>query len=173
MQIYMYVHTRERDSRPGFDGVKIKLLLLLLLLRYSYICRLWSKCDPHERISRRLQRVLRHWLEQRHLSTIRSSRESDKGFTLKVELSHAVRSRLTVTAVVDEGDCLDFPATMVYTEGDQSAMLPYHKNPSFCDHTPGQCVFECDCSDTECVNIHLVILSAPDHSRKLCEIFIM
>ena len=24
----MYVHTRERDSRPGFDGVKIKLLLL-------------------------------------------------------------------------------------------------------------------------------------------------
>ena len=33
MQIYMYVHTRERDSRPGFDGVKIKLLLLLL-----YIC---------------------------------------------------------------------------------------------------------------------------------------
>ena len=102
-----------------------------------------------------------------------TSRESDKGFTLKVELSHAVRSRLTVTAVVDEGDCLDFPATMVYTEGDQSAMLPYHKNPSFCDHTPGQCVFECDCSDTECVNIHLVILSAPDHSRKLCEIFIM
>ena len=31
MQIYMYVHTRERDSRPRFDGVKIKLLLLLLL----------------------------------------------------------------------------------------------------------------------------------------------
>ena len=28
----MYVHTRERDSRPGFDGVKIKLLLLLLFL---------------------------------------------------------------------------------------------------------------------------------------------
>ena len=27
----MYVHTRERDRRPGFDGVKIKLLLLLLL----------------------------------------------------------------------------------------------------------------------------------------------
>ena len=24
----MYVHTRERDSRPGFDDVKIKLLLL-------------------------------------------------------------------------------------------------------------------------------------------------
>ena len=23
----MYVHTREQDSRPGFDGVKIKLLL--------------------------------------------------------------------------------------------------------------------------------------------------
>ena len=30
MQIYMYVHTCERDSRPGFDGVKTKLLLLLL-----------------------------------------------------------------------------------------------------------------------------------------------
>ena len=30
MQIYMYVHNRERDSRPGFYGVKIKLLLLLL-----------------------------------------------------------------------------------------------------------------------------------------------
>ena len=28
-QIYMYVHTRERDSRPGFDGVKIKLLLCI------------------------------------------------------------------------------------------------------------------------------------------------
>ena len=34
MQIYMYVHTRERDSHPGFDGVKIKLLLLLLLYYY-------------------------------------------------------------------------------------------------------------------------------------------
>ena len=31
MQIYTYVHTRGRDSHPGFDGVKIKLLLLLLL----------------------------------------------------------------------------------------------------------------------------------------------
>ncbi|KAK2174957.1 hypothetical protein NP493_764g00021 [Ridgeia piscesae] len=102
-----------------------------------------------------------------------TTRESDKGFTLKVELSLAVRSRLTVTAVVDEGDCLDFPATMVYTEGDQSAMLPYHNNPSFCDNTPGQCVFECDCSDTECVTIRLVIISAPDHSRKLFEVFIM
>ncbi|KAK2148757.1 hypothetical protein NP493_3151g00003 [Ridgeia piscesae] len=45
--------------------------------------------------------------------------------------------------------------------------------PQFPFAPPGQCVFECDCSDTECVNIHLVILSAPDHSRKLCEIFIM
>ena len=24
LPIYMYVHTRERDIRPGFDGVKIK-----------------------------------------------------------------------------------------------------------------------------------------------------
>ena len=36
MQIYMYVHTRERDSRPGFDGVKIKLLLLLLTNNNKY-----------------------------------------------------------------------------------------------------------------------------------------
>ena len=28
MQIYMYVHTREGDSCPGFDGVKIKLLFI-------------------------------------------------------------------------------------------------------------------------------------------------
>ena len=27
----MYVHTRERDNRPGIDGVKIKLLLLLYI----------------------------------------------------------------------------------------------------------------------------------------------
>ena len=30
----MFIHTRERDSRPGFDGVKIKLLLLLLLKKW-------------------------------------------------------------------------------------------------------------------------------------------
>ena len=44
----MYVHTRERDSRPGFDGVKIKLLLLLLLYVKSSMCsektkHLWYK----------------------------------------------------------------------------------------------------------------------------------
>ena len=33
----MYVHTRERDSRPGFDGVKIKLLLLLYIIICIYI----------------------------------------------------------------------------------------------------------------------------------------
>ena len=37
MQIYMYVHTRERDSRPGFDGVKIKLLLYLLGLQMAIL----------------------------------------------------------------------------------------------------------------------------------------
>ena len=39
MQIYMYVQTRERDSRPGFDGVKIKLLLLLYLNVPTISCR--------------------------------------------------------------------------------------------------------------------------------------
>ena len=33
----MYVHTRERDSRPGFDGVQIKLLLLYFIYIYIYI----------------------------------------------------------------------------------------------------------------------------------------
>ena len=58
----MYVHTRERDSRPGFDGVKIKLLLLsfhiwpnhfnlllvnfFLTLSFTYICILSSSILP-------------------------------------------------------------------------------------------------------------------------------
>ena len=33
----MYVHTRERDSRPGFDGVKIKLLLILIPVPFIII----------------------------------------------------------------------------------------------------------------------------------------
>ncbi|KAK2161480.1 hypothetical protein NP493_1579g00039 [Ridgeia piscesae] len=57
--------------------------------------------------------------------------EPDEPFTLKVELSSAVHNRLTVTAVLDRGgNCLDFPVTMVYTEGDQSALIPYHNNSS-------------------------------------------
>ena len=32
----MFVHTRERDSSPGFDGVKIKFYYLLLLYYYYY-----------------------------------------------------------------------------------------------------------------------------------------
>ena len=43
MPIYMYVHTRERDSRPGFDGVKIKLLLLLLCV-CVFVCQLYIVC---------------------------------------------------------------------------------------------------------------------------------
>ncbi|KAI0215189.1 hypothetical protein LSAT2_032775 [Lamellibrachia satsuma] len=97
--------------------------------------------------------------------------DSDEPFRLTVEFS-TVHSRLTVTAVVGGGDCLEFPATMVYTEGDQSTMLPYGNNPSFCDNSPGGCVFECDCSAVPCQYVHLAILSAPTHSRKLCEIFI-
>ena len=45
MQIYMYVHTRERDSRPGFDGVKIKLLVLLLYSHISTSTHCWR--DKH------------------------------------------------------------------------------------------------------------------------------
>ncbi|KAI0208327.1 hypothetical protein LSAT2_006992 [Lamellibrachia satsuma] len=100
-----------------------------------------------------------------------TTRESEKGFSLKIEMLTAL-DNLTMTAVLDNGDCLDFPATMVYTQGDQSAMLPYHNNPSFCDTEPGKCVFECDCSDTKCRQVFLVILSAPTMKRELCEIFI-
>ncbi|KAI0235811.1 hypothetical protein LSAT2_013678 [Lamellibrachia satsuma] len=96
---------------------------------------------------------------------------SDKSFTLEVELPTA-HDHLTVTAVLDGGECLDFPATMVYMMSDQSAMLPYHNNPSFCDNVPGECVFECDCSAMPCQRVFLIILSAPTGPRKLCEIFI-
>ncbi|KAI0238665.1 hypothetical protein LSAT2_010604, partial [Lamellibrachia satsuma] len=96
---------------------------------------------------------------------------SDKSFRLEVELPTA-HGHLTVTAVLDGGECLDFPATMVYTKSDQSAMLPYHNNPSFCDNEPGECVFECDCTAMQCQRVFLVILSAPTGPRKLCEIFI-
>ena len=98
--------------------------------------------------------------------------ESDEPFTLKVELWKTIHSRLIVTVVLDQGDCLDFPATMVYTEGDQSALLPYHNNPSFCDKKPGRCVFECDCSATPCQTVYLVMLSAPHNSLTLCEIYL-
>ena len=85
---------------------------------------------------------------------------SDKSFRLEVELPTA-HDHLTLTAVLDGGECLDFPATMVYTKSDQSAMLPYHNNPSFCDNVPGECVFECDCSAMPCQRVFLIILSAP------------
>lgn len=94
---------------------------------------------------------------------------SDKDFIFKLEMQTNLDS-LTVTAVLDQ--CLDFPATMVYTEGDQSAMLPYHNNPSFCDDAAGNCDFKCDCSDTRCRHIFLVILADPKRARKVCEIVI-
>ncbi|KAI0223185.1 hypothetical protein LSAT2_025593 [Lamellibrachia satsuma] len=100
-----------------------------------------------------------------------TTQESEKGFSLKIEMLTAL-DNLTMIAVLGVGDCLDFPATMVYTEGDQSAMLPYHNNPSFCDNEPGKCVFECDCGATKCRHLLLTILSAPHTPRKLCEIFI-
>ena len=97
--------------------------------------------------------------------------DSDEAFRFIYEMPN-VHDNLTVTAVLDGGDCLDFPATMVYTEGDGSPMLPYSNNPSFCDRVPGKCVFECDCSDMPCHFVNIVILSAPYQTRKLCEIFI-
>ena len=30
LPIYMYLHTRERDICPGFDGVKIKFFLIII-----------------------------------------------------------------------------------------------------------------------------------------------
>ena len=94
---------------------------------------------------------------------------SDTDFILKVELQTTL-DNVTVTAILDE--CLDFPATMVYTEGDQSGMLPYHNNPSFCANAPGHCVFKCDCSVTRCRKVFLIILAHPAKARKVCEIVI-
>ena len=31
----VYVHTRERDIRPGFDGVKIKFYLFIIIIIYN------------------------------------------------------------------------------------------------------------------------------------------
>ena len=98
--------------------------------------------------------------------------EFDEGFQFKYELPN-VRSNLTVNVTLDAGDCLDFPATMVYTDGDNSAMLPYHNNPSFCRQVSGKCEFECDCSATLCRVLNIAILSSPDHARKLCEVIII
>ena len=100
-----------------------------------------------------------------------TSPESKKSFRLEVELS-TVRDHLNLTAVLTEGHCSDFPAMMVYTERDRSAMLPYHNNPSFCDKVPGECAFTCDCSASQCHTMSLVILSHRKWPLKLCEIYI-
>jgi len=100
-----------------------------------------------------------------------TSPQSNKSFRLEVELL-TLHDSLTLTAVLAGGECLDFPATLVYTEHDHSVMLPYHHNPAFCDNEPGKCVFKCDCSDTKCHRLVLAILSAPTGPRGLCEIFI-
>ena len=97
--------------------------------------------------------------------------DSDEPFLLEVEWPSR-QDRLTLTAVLDGGECLDFPATMVYSESDQSAMIPYHNNPSFCDKVPGKCAFECDCSDTKCRRLVLAMLSVPTGPRGLCEIYV-
>ncbi|KAK2190629.1 hypothetical protein NP493_74g05060 [Ridgeia piscesae] len=97
--------------------------------------------------------------------------ESDEAFRLRVHLPTA-HKHVTLTAVLDGGQCLDFPATMVYTEGDGSVLAPYQNNPVFCDNQPGKCVFECDCSDMPCQYLYLVVLSAPYRQRDLCEIFV-
>ena len=36
----MYVHTRERDKRPGFDGVKITFIIINNIKRWDAISRL-------------------------------------------------------------------------------------------------------------------------------------
>ena len=98
--------------------------------------------------------------------------ESDKAFQFKYELPN-VRSNFTVDLTLKGGDCLDFPATTVYTDGAISAMLPYPMNPSFCEQVTGKCEFECDCSATPCRVLNIAILSSPDHARKLCEVIII
>jgi len=39
----MYVHTRERDSRPGFHGTKIQfcffIIIIIIILLLYYYCR--------------------------------------------------------------------------------------------------------------------------------------
>ena len=96
--------------------------------------------------------------------------ESDTPFLLTIELPTYYKP-LIVTAVLD-GDCLDFPATMVYTEGDRSVMVPYGNNPSFCENIPGTCAFDCDCSDKGCHVVTLALLSAPNKLRRLFELYI-
>ena len=97
--------------------------------------------------------------------------ESKKSFRLEVELP-TVGDHLQLTAVLANGHCSDFPAMMVYTNRDRSAMLPYHNNPSFCDKVPDECVFTCDCSEIQCHTMSLVIMSHREHSLKLCEIYL-
>ena len=97
--------------------------------------------------------------------------QSAKAFVLRAELP-PVNDSLTLTLELDGGDCLGFPATMVYTEGGQSAMLPFRNNPSYCDPIPEQCVFRCDCGALQCQTVTVLILSARNYSRGLCEIYI-
>ena len=96
--------------------------------------------------------------------------ESDTSFLLTIELSTYYKP-LIVTAVLD-GDCLDFPATMVYTEGDRSVMVPYGNNPSFCENIPGTCAFDCECSDKGCQFVTLALLNDPRKPRRLCEVYL-
>ena len=96
---------------------------------------------------------------------------SSKAFILRAELP-TVNDHLTLTLKLDGGDCLGFPATMVYTERSQSAMVPFRNNPSYCDQVPGECVFRCDCEALQCQTVTVLILSARNYSRRLCEIFI-
>ncbi len=98
-----------------------------------------------------------------------TTQQSKKSFRLEVELP-TVHDHLKLTAVLADGHCSDFPAMMVYTERDRSAMLPYHNNPSFCDKVPGECVFTCDCSVIQCHTVSLVIMSHRQQTLELCEI---
>ena len=128
-------------------------------------CRHRPKLVENDRVSQRLQRVCLVDVNNATCQQV-TTPLSDKSFRLEAELPPA-HDHLTVTAVLDGGECLDFPATMVYTKSDQSVMLPYHNNPSFCANEPGECVFECDCSAMQCQPVFLIILSAPQRAAEV------
>ena len=98
--------------------------------------------------------------------------KSNTAFRLEIELRSSY-DNLTLTLVMTGGICLHFPATMVYTLGDQAAILPYSQNPSFCDNVQNECLFKCDCSVVRCQRVFLIILSARNVSRELCEFYIV
>ena len=97
--------------------------------------------------------------------------ESENVFVLRAQLPPADYEP-TVTLVMSGDGCMEFPATMVYTEGNSSAQLTSQNNPSFCERVPGRCEFQCKCKAVHCPNVFVVILSSRTVIRELCEIYI-